>query len=440
MKDPYSLLGDELIAAAARQETDGHGERGVRAWLAHRLHAAAIAAALVLVGGAVAVAATGVLTGSPVVEPEGPLSPSAGDGVPAVGGSRLLALRAADPEGGLPWGMRVVRTTRGQVCVQIGRVDGGQLGELGLDGAFHDDGRFHPLAADVLPKLGGNYDTTCTPTGAIFTAYDPGFDRSAASLPPEKLGVESPARDLRSISYGLLGPHAVSITYRTSMGLRTAPVGRGSGAYLIVRPVRAGAGVSRFGVTFVGSTTAQRVAFYPLASAMGVVSAATFRLGSVVCSEGRGAPVSRPCPRLRPPSRSVFPPTHSLAEAVHVTPLPESHASCAAAFLLDPCYRAEVEFTAPYAVTNAGAEYAVLTKSACGSARLSSWGIDRDVERGATVRTQSTGSFRFCGSPQELEVLYLNAGPQGPTDHPPHESVVVGTASLREAARAGAGG
>ena len=163
MRDPYTFLGEELAAAAVRHEAHGLGERGVRAWLSARLHAAVIAAALVLVGGAVAVAATGVLTGSPVTEPEGSLSPSAGDGVPAVGGSQLLALRTDDPEGGLAWGMRVVRTTRGQVCVQVGRIDDGQLGELGLDGAFHDDGRFHLLAADILPKFGGDYDTNCVP-------------------------------------------------------------------------------------------------------------------------------------------------------------------------------------------------------------------------------------------------------------------------------------
>lgn len=37
-------------------------------------------------------------------------------------------------------------TQRGRaICVQIGRVLGRQLGVLGTDGAFGDDGRFHPL-------------------------------------------------------------------------------------------------------------------------------------------------------------------------------------------------------------------------------------------------------------------------------------------------------
>ena len=93
----------------------------------------------------IALAASGViLTGSNVPTPRR-LRPGYELGVPARGGSELLPLRAPDPAGGLPWGMRIVRTTRGYLCVQIGRVQDGMLGELGIDGAFHDDGRFHPL-------------------------------------------------------------------------------------------------------------------------------------------------------------------------------------------------------------------------------------------------------------------------------------------------------
>src|ERR1700757_2318284 len=35
--------------------------------------------------------------------------------------SRLLSLRAPDPGGGLPWGLRLVRTHNGLVCAQVGR-------------------------------------------------------------------------------------------------------------------------------------------------------------------------------------------------------------------------------------------------------------------------------------------------------------------------------
>src|SRR6202020_2402616 len=43
-----------------------------------------------------------------------------------------IIARAADPSGGLPWGTRLVRT-RGYSCVQVGRLSGGQLGEVGVD-------------------------------------------------------------------------------------------------------------------------------------------------------------------------------------------------------------------------------------------------------------------------------------------------------------------
>jgi hypothetical protein len=54
-------------------------------------------------------------------------------------------VRAADPDGGPPWGVRVFRSTPGLACVQVGRVYKGKLGVLGQDGAFDNDGKFHEL-------------------------------------------------------------------------------------------------------------------------------------------------------------------------------------------------------------------------------------------------------------------------------------------------------
>jgi hypothetical protein len=51
--------------------------------------------------------------------------------------------------------MRVVHTTRGLICVQIGRVDSGRLRQLGVDGGFGDDERFHPMPTDALPEVLG---------------------------------------------------------------------------------------------------------------------------------------------------------------------------------------------------------------------------------------------------------------------------------------------
>jgi hypothetical protein len=149
-------LERDLLEAANRRlcasGDSGAGPSGSRLGVrgrARRLRLPILALGCLLVTTTIALAATGViLTGEPV-RPEELLNPSVGEGVPAPGASQLLALRVPDPEGGLPWGMRIVRTTRGEVCLQIGRVQDGQLGELGIDGAFHGDGRFHPIPADA---------------------------------------------------------------------------------------------------------------------------------------------------------------------------------------------------------------------------------------------------------------------------------------------------
>ena len=52
---------DQLIAAAHRQEADGRAVAGVRSWLSRRVNAVVMAMVFVLAGGAIAVAATGVL-------------------------------------------------------------------------------------------------------------------------------------------------------------------------------------------------------------------------------------------------------------------------------------------------------------------------------------------------------------------------------------------
>ena len=237
MRDPYKTLGKTLTAAAHRQETRGRTAWSVRAWLSRRLNAAVVTLVLVLGGGAIAVAATGLLNGSPVPEVGEKPTPDVGNGVPAPGGSHLLALRVADPEGGLPWGMRVVHTTRGSTCVQMGRVQGGQLGQLGIDGAYHDDGRFHPLSPDILPIDDGYANISCILAGRTLMSRSPTQDRSAEWIEGEPRKVKPMARELRSISYGLLGPHAVSIAYRTPAGTQTRPVSPGTGAYMIVEPV-----------------------------------------------------------------------------------------------------------------------------------------------------------------------------------------------------------
>jgi hypothetical protein len=186
--DAMDRFGEALVQAGRRRRLRRWTPRAFFFGLGHtprsrgsltRLRIALIALASALATTAIALAASGVLTGAPV-KPEVPLSPIAGNGLP-IGGTQSLALSVVDPDGGLPWGMRILHTTRGQICAQVGRVYHGQLGELGLDSAFGDDGRFHVLPADVLPPGygGASGQIECTLPGQTVVFEDTAADRSA---------------------------------------------------------------------------------------------------------------------------------------------------------------------------------------------------------------------------------------------------------------------
>ena len=150
--DAIDRFGQELVLAGRRRHArwwalphaSAHASRASsRRRASAHVRVALIALALVLATSAITLAATGViLSGSPVGTARAPIA-TVGEGAPVRGGARLLPLRAPDPAGGLPWGIRIVHTTRGLIRVQIGRVYDGQFGQLGVDGAVHDDGRFH---------------------------------------------------------------------------------------------------------------------------------------------------------------------------------------------------------------------------------------------------------------------------------------------------------
>ena len=138
--------------------------------------------------------------------------------------------------------MRVVRTTRGLVCVQLGRVQEGVLGELGIDGAFHDDLRFHPVGPGVLPTYAGGAAEggmtsergSCVLAygdvvaggqawGSAVTAEVSSADANAAF--PEAItaarrrGPTSPPPTGARWCTGSSDPHAVSVTYRAGGSL-----------------------------------------------------------------------------------------------------------------------------------------------------------------------------------------------------------------------------
>jgi hypothetical protein len=192
-----------------------------------------------------ALAATGVLrTGEPVGATVGAI-PNADEGVTIGGSAHLLGLRVADPDGGPPWGLRVLRTTRGLMCLQLGRVVDGRIGVLGQDGAFDNDGAFHPLSVDFLDGRGcGTEDAH---GDAFLNEQLHGVPASALRAGPQHASGgcytanprsgPCPRSDLRDIYFGLLGPDAVSITHRTPTGgMATTPTAGSDGAYLIVLP------------------------------------------------------------------------------------------------------------------------------------------------------------------------------------------------------------
>jgi hypothetical protein len=536
-----------------------------------RLQVALIAVASVLATTTIALAATGViLSGSPVTPAVAPIA-TAGEGIPVEGGVRLLPLRAADPAGGLPWGMRIIHTTRGLVCVQIGRVLDGQLGQLGVDGAFHNDGRFHALPADALPDVLGNgqgwMTGNCASPGDTYAGDSVGLELNAASSPPLGAGVSG---DRREISFGLLGVHAVSITYREGSEVLTKSVLPGLGAYLIVQRYTSGRPLGSVSETdgrdepdnysgpaspngaltavtydYAGRTcvdrgnlrmascglsevppprpaplplvrtplsahleihshviTGAQISFrapYPVSSANESYSVSaqschrvigdgvdadvargalvTIQVGGVL-SEGCGRSQSftvyyvrsitnLPQPTLigriairEPAGTHPLPlpprvlelerwshPTRSLHAIVHLALLAQSRAACNAAFLLYPCYKGEVTFTAPYAVNPAPdgyfrpVRYLIEGFANCktGGHPETSWTVGRNVRAQETVSSKSLGLFVVaakCASSEGFKVIYSN--PEGPSAHAPRESFIVGTVTLHEATRTSA--
>ncbi|HWK29158.1 MAG TPA: hypothetical protein VNS09_21530 [Solirubrobacter sp.] len=187
-----------------------------------------------------ALAATGVLpVGAPVKPAHVNHDPHAAMGVAA--DVRLLPLRVPDPDGGPPWGLRIVTTTRGMVCLQAGRVVGDQLGVLGQDGLEGDDGRFHPLPpisdswlACQLPD--GSGQTFAAVDRSSYASGEAGRDRDCSTPGEKRSGrPKCPVADRRQLAYGLLGPQAASVTFAGGAKQElTAP----EGAYLFVRARR----------------------------------------------------------------------------------------------------------------------------------------------------------------------------------------------------------
>ena len=254
-----SVLGFVARAEAdtARAEADTGGteaagardRRGRRWWRRTRVVVPAIAAVVVLAGaggGALLLEQGTPLQAAYLL----PANPETGLGRPEAASLAPLPMRVADPDGGPPWVMRVIRTTRGLECLQGGRLVNGQLGGLGSGYAFGGDGRFHPFLAedaigtDACPAVGSEQPAFLPGPPLIVTAnalplagenVAPG-DRVHCDLPGEEnWGVRCPQKELRQVAMGLLGPDASSISVASEGGtsFTVKPYGP-EGAYLIV--------------------------------------------------------------------------------------------------------------------------------------------------------------------------------------------------------------
>jgi hypothetical protein len=404
--------------ASARQPRPGQHEglrprvRSALARLARRPLLALPAVALL--GGGVALAASGVLqTGSPV-PPSERLTPEAGLGVPALGHSRLIARAAADPAGGPPWSMRLVHTSRDVVCMQIARLYDGQLGVIGEDGAFHDDQRFHPLSANAISAVPRHYLSICSTTGRTSSLEAEGVPASGELHGPRAL--HRPSQE-RRVDFGLLGPHALTVSYRLHGRLVTVPVEPGSGAYLIVLP-----GATPALVVGVGGVSGGDGTFVP----RGALTQITYRIAGHVCQE---LPIGRPrgphsCPH---PAVTIPATPHRLHRAIHVQLLTATGHHPARGARQQS--QALVSFRAPFTVANANSAYAIEIPLHCRGGGVEITALEQNVRAGQLLHARTNPFAPTCGAHMTVEVRYYpNA--TIPLFKIPREGILVGTATL----------
>jgi hypothetical protein len=204
----------------------------------------AIAIAMLLLGGAFGGGL--ILLGKPSPGHQEFSNPTAELGALTPGTVRLLPVRTPDPAGGPDWGMRVLSTTRGVGCIQVGRLVDGRLGALGQDNSFNDDGRFHELPAtgrfntfscvalDGQGRIFNNVTQGELPASAAFGVGPSCEPPGAKHFPGVSYGPNCPQADERNLYYGLLGPEARAVTYVLNGKSHTVRTVGADGAYLIV--------------------------------------------------------------------------------------------------------------------------------------------------------------------------------------------------------------
>jgi len=154
-------LGDSLGEAARREIATGAVDEPARApgRLARRFSGRSGLLAVIASAGLVA---AGAATAGDLIssgEPEQVPDSIPADVRPAAGSSVPIALRAADPDAGGAWGLRLYRSSGGYACVTAGWIRGQSLGRV-------EDGRFRAFPADGSGTAGNC--GTVRPTGTTW--------------------------------------------------------------------------------------------------------------------------------------------------------------------------------------------------------------------------------------------------------------------------------
>ncbi|HEY5260739.1 MAG TPA: hypothetical protein VIJ33_01345 [Solirubrobacteraceae bacterium] len=319
-----------------------------------------------------------------VGQPAGPqtANPNTFQGA-AIPGTVKLVAETPDPHGGLPWGLREFQTTRGQTCLQKGRVRDGTIGVIGQDGAWANDGRFHPISPNAYTgdscsetDRNGNAFNNVAVQRAIASAdvqWGTGLQGDGCGGQNGRRAEPScPEADLRDLDYGLLGPDAASITYVGAGGrLYTEPTNGPDGAYLIVGTGTTQSCSRQSGGDRACDSGSGQNAGPALQS--GVITAVTYRNGHV-CN--LPTPTSDGTPQATcPPVRYAAPRVQHVTAAqvaapVTVQKLPAKHYCTSGPLTFAPCKAGQtplkgeqgvllinIRFTARVAVTNGNSYY-----------------------------------------------------------------------------------
>ncbi|WP_028060306.1 hypothetical protein [Candidatus Solirubrobacter pratensis] len=365
---------------------------------------------LLVAGTTAALAAGGVIPiGAPAKDPVQPSNPHTGLGQVTGGSSRVLGVQTADPDGGPPWGMQLVTTSRGLGCLQAGRLVNGRIGVLGRDGAFHNDGRFHPFPADGIghpgtcASLDGARRLIANITlGGIAASASP----NAECMPPQFTSGVPKSKlcdpdSVRILYYGTLGPQAQSIV----VGSRVIPTTGDDGAYLIVDRI-GNSGIGGVGVTP-----------YPT---NGPITEIRFKDGSS-CKLGPSGPTG--------PAHTCANPGYTAPAAPPVDSADVRTPIHIATFHRGKHWHARISFRARVAVTDAGSSYGLILVSP--SKKHPGRGVgtstQRDIKAGETVVFKLdwlSGHGRYHGL-----ITYSTRG--GAFAMPDHNGALVGRVSFR---------